>query len=176
MEQQYNLQRVLNPRAYLSKKERLIPRLDKRKLRLKKDIQECLHLSKNYNDFERRMRAKKYVILKGRGIAFIDEKKVKIKGSEVNYSLQTIERILEKQRLFLEGRSAKKEQFTWNDNSHLRINSEQINKQGSLPAGNLVKEASAIVEQIIKPEHFNDPINHQLLKKKRKRKRQFHHL
>ncbi|WP_436489896.1 hypothetical protein [Chitinophaga sp. ARDCPP14] len=36
----------------------------------------------------------KYKVIKGRGIAFIDDKKVKIKGSEVGFSLAKIERIL----------------------------------------------------------------------------------
>jgi hypothetical protein len=40
------------------------------------------------------MTDKNISFLKGRGIAFIDAQKVKTKGSEVGYSLQTIERIL----------------------------------------------------------------------------------
>jgi sulfur transfer complex TusBCD TusB component (DsrH family) len=35
-----------------------------------------------------------YQVLKGRGISFIDDKKVKIKGSEVGFSLMKIEKIL----------------------------------------------------------------------------------
>ena len=41
------------------------------------------------------MKEKKYQVIKARGIAFIDEKKVYVKGSELGYSLKTIERILE---------------------------------------------------------------------------------
>jgi hypothetical protein len=44
------------------------------------------------------MREKGYQVIKGRGIAFIDDKKVKVKGSELNYSLQRIERVLETNR------------------------------------------------------------------------------
>lgn len=39
------------------------------------------------------MKALGYETLKIRGIAFIDEKKVKIKGSEVGFSLMKIEKI-----------------------------------------------------------------------------------
>jgi len=35
-----------------------------------------------------------YQVIKGRGISFIDDKKVKIKGSEVGFSLANIEKIL----------------------------------------------------------------------------------
>ena len=35
-----------------------------------------------------------YQVLKGRGISFIDDKKVKIKGSEVGFSLMKIEKLL----------------------------------------------------------------------------------
>jgi len=35
-----------------------------------------------------------YKVIKGRGISFIDDKKVKIKGSEVGFSLGKTERIL----------------------------------------------------------------------------------
>ena len=40
------------------------------------------------------MKELKYGIYKARGIAFTDEKKVRTKGSEIGYSLRTIERIL----------------------------------------------------------------------------------
>ncbi len=100
MELKYELKQVLNPRLYLSEKERLIPRQDIRKERLKENIKQSLAESKSYTDFERLMKEKKYTVIKGRGISFIDDKKVKVKGSEVGYSLQTIERILEKQRSF----------------------------------------------------------------------------
>ncbi len=97
MELKYELKQVLSPRLYLSQKERLIPRQDIRKERLKEHIKQSLAESKIYADLEKLMKEKKYTIIKGRGISFIDDKKVKIKGSEVDYSLQTIEHILEKQ-------------------------------------------------------------------------------
>jgi hypothetical protein len=49
---------------------------------------------KNFQQFEEKMKSLSYQVLKGRGISFIDEKKVKIKGSEVGFSLAKIEKIL----------------------------------------------------------------------------------
>jgi hypothetical protein len=95
MEKKYNLREVLNPRKFLSKEQRLIPRQDIRKDRLKKDIRDTLQQVTSYQEFEKKMKALGYSVLKGRGISFIDDKKVKIKGSEVGFSLSTIERVSE---------------------------------------------------------------------------------
>lgn len=95
MEKKYNLREVLNPRKFLSKEQRLLPRQDIRKERLKKDIRDTLQHVTSYQEFEKKMKALGYKVLKGRGISFIDDKKVKIKGSEVGFSLSKIERILE---------------------------------------------------------------------------------
>ena len=49
------------------------------------------------------MKALKYEVIKMRGIAFRDQQKVYTKGSEVGYSLATIEKVLaQKQELKLE--------------------------------------------------------------------------
>jgi hypothetical protein len=94
MEIKYGLEKVLSPRKFLPKDQRHIPRLDNRKESLRKCIQDCLLRASNYVDFEKRIHAKGYSIIKARGIAFLDQQKVKIKGSEVGYSLQTIEKLL----------------------------------------------------------------------------------
>lgn len=94
LEKEYNLREVLSPRRFLSPKERQIARQDHRKEQLKADIKQALRGTRSYQDFEKRMGEKGYRIDKGRGIAFEDNKKVRTKGSEVGYSLQTIERIL----------------------------------------------------------------------------------
>jgi hypothetical protein len=103
LEKEYNLRQVLSPRRFLSPKERQIPRQDQRKEQLKADIKQALQDARSYQDFEKKMRDKGYLVDKGRGIAFEDDKKVRTKGSEVGYSLQTIERVLaqnkQKQRL-----------------------------------------------------------------------------
>jgi len=94
LEKQYNLKQVLSPRRYLSHEQRQLPRLDQRKMRLKKNIQEALKGTRTYGEFEKKMQDKGYRVDKGRGIAFEDDKKVRVKGSEVDYSLRTIERVL----------------------------------------------------------------------------------
>ncbi len=96
IEKEYRLTQVLSPRAFLSPKERLIPRHDSRKEKLKNDIANILNKEQvnNYELFAQRMQALGYRIERGRGIGFIDEKRVRIKGSEVGFSLMTIEKIL----------------------------------------------------------------------------------
>jgi len=102
LEKEYNLQEVLSPRRFLAAKERQIPRKDTRKEELRENIQQALKGTRNYHEFERKIREKGYQVDKGRGIAFEDDKKVRIKGSEVGYSLGTIEKTLAKnQREFL---------------------------------------------------------------------------
>ncbi len=75
MELKYGLKRVLSPRRYLSKELRQIPRLDLRKEKFRQDIRECLTTASNYHEFEQRMKQRKYLVLKARGIAFIDPRK-----------------------------------------------------------------------------------------------------
>jgi Fic family protein len=100
MELKYDLKQVLSPRRYLTDEKRNIPRMDTRKEKLRENIRECLSTSKNYSEFESKIRQRGYEIIKGRGILFIDKQAVKVKGSEVGYSLQKIEKILDlKQQL-----------------------------------------------------------------------------
>jgi len=94
LEKEYQLKNVLSPRRFLSEKERQVPRHDQRKMRLKEKIGEALKDSRSYSEFEQKIRDQGYRVDKGRGVAFEDDKKVRIKGSEVGYSLSNIERIL----------------------------------------------------------------------------------
>jgi hypothetical protein len=94
LEKEYHLKEVLNPRAFLSVSERQLPRHDIRKDRLKENIQRTLKEVNQYSEFEKKMTDLGYKVIKGRGISFIDDKKVKIKGSEVGFSLMKIEQIL----------------------------------------------------------------------------------
>ena len=177
MELKYELKQVLSPKLYLSQKERLIPRQDMRKERLREHIKQSLAQSKNYADFERLMKEKRYTILKARGISFIDDKKVKVKGSEVGYSLQTIERILEKQTVLSVTQPTEKERSSQlNITYDQQLKREPAKEYDFSPVDNFTKESSKTIEQMIKPEQTNNHINHELLKKKRKRKRHYHHL
>ncbi len=96
LEKEYQLQEVLSPRRFLTAPERQIPRQDIRKEQLKENIRQALEGTRNYAEFQRKIQEKGYQVDKGRGIAFEDEKKVRIKGSEVGYSLGNIEKILAK--------------------------------------------------------------------------------
>lgn len=99
LELQYNLKQVLNPRLFQSEKDRLLPRQNARMNQLKANIQNSLRQVKSYDQFEQKMKSLGYQVLKGRGIAFIDNKNVKIKGSEAGYSLMTIEKILRQKQV-----------------------------------------------------------------------------
>jgi hypothetical protein len=94
LEKQYNLTQVLSPRAFLSPEERRLPRHDQRKEKLKEDIRKTLKEVSLFSEFQKKMEDLGYQVIKGRGISFIDDKKVKIKGSEVGFSLAKIEKIL----------------------------------------------------------------------------------
>lgn len=109
MEQKFKLEEVLSPTKFLREEMRQIPRSDTRKSAMKNDVKACLISSKNYNEFQASMKARNYDVIRGRGIAFIDSKGVYAKGSELGYSLATIEKILQlslhqKQTLFIKAR------------------------------------------------------------------------
>ncbi|MES2328773.1 MAG: relaxase/mobilization nuclease domain-containing protein [Bacteroidota bacterium] len=95
MELKFELKQVLSPRLFLSKEMRQIPRMDLRKEAMKNDIRLTLIQSRSYTEFEDQMKQKGYEVIRGRGIAFRDEKKMYAKGSELGYSLGRIEQILQ---------------------------------------------------------------------------------
>ncbi len=173
MELEYHLQEVLNPRKFLSKEMQQKPRLDKRKQLLKECIKSALNQSKDYTAFEQKMKAKGYQIIKGRGISFIDNKKVKVKGSEVNFSLQTIEKILEKQEKI----PIKKENIHQSIDGNISHDQPGLSlkkEKGLSISESLKKDISKGLEQLMKPEQNHDLYQPQLLKKKRKRKQHRH--
>ncbi len=91
MEKKYELQTVLSPRKFLPKELRELPRHDTRKLQMKEILSSILSLSKNLDEFINAAQNNKIKVIKSRGISFIDNKGVKVKGSEIGLSLQTIE-------------------------------------------------------------------------------------
>ncbi|WP_346237358.1 relaxase/mobilization nuclease domain-containing protein [Niabella insulamsoli] len=97
MEREFKLQQVLSPRRFLHKQQQQIPRNDQRKQQIKSRLMEVLSQSKSMEAFCQNAKALGLDVIKSRGISFIDEKGVKIKGSEMGLSLQTIERKLELQ-------------------------------------------------------------------------------
>jgi hypothetical protein len=167
IELQYELQQVLNPKKFLSNEMRLNPRLDRRKELLKACIKNALTQSKNYAEFEQKMKAKGYRVIKGRGISFIDNKKVKVKGSEVNFSLLTIERMLQK-KLIVELKNEKapslliKKPPANHEGQVLFKNKEEHSMRGEK------KELARHLNNLMKPEKIHDQLEPALLKKKKK--------
>jgi len=94
IEKNHKLEQVLSPRKFLSKEQRMLPRLDKRKEALKEVIAKCLKQSTNMKEFQSKITAKGYLIELGRGIAFTDAQAVRFKGSEVGFALLKIEKQL----------------------------------------------------------------------------------
>ncbi|MBS1654161.1 MAG: relaxase/mobilization nuclease domain-containing protein [Bacteroidetes bacterium] len=165
MEQSFSLQPVLSPKRFLSKTERQLPRSDKRKEELKKDIRSAVMKTKNIDEFIRQMQLKGYRVEKGRGIAFTDNKKVRTKGSEVGYSLSRIEQLLwEKQGL-------KKQ-----DKPSVKINSNAVSatKEKEKPVSKTIKAELSKTNkywQVFSPAKAPEMEPPLLVKKKRKRKK-----
>jgi len=95
MERKYQLQQVLSPRRFLPKQQQLLPRNDQRKEQLKLQLMQILQSSKTMEHFQQKAKELRIEIIKGRGIAFMDEKGFKTKGSDIGLSLQTIEKQIE---------------------------------------------------------------------------------
>ncbi len=176
LEKQYQLKEVLSPRAFLSPQDRLLPRHDQRKERLKTDIRQTLEKVTFYSSFEKQMQALGYKLIKGRGISFIDDKKVKIKGSEVGFSLAKIEKILSlKQQLEIKRATQQQRQPDGNRRSvqPAQTQSRQQSKQQHVEETVEVieKQLSGLLYQLMKPGYGADYINPELIREaKRKRK------
>lgn len=168
MELKHELKQVLSPRRYLSKEQRNIPRLDARKEFLQKNIRACLSIAKNYNDFERMMKEHRYKVLKARGIAFIDPQKVRIKGSEVGYSLSRIEKILSLEPAFkktiLSGEEIKQKEKIEKFQRQMQIEKHLQKTQST----------KIITDLLLKAPKYEEQINPALLKKKRQRNKGLH--
>ena len=169
LEKQYNLQAVLSPRPFLSPKDRLLPRRDQRKERLKQDVRQTLEKVTHYSVFEKQMQALGYKVIKGRGISFIDDKKVKIKGSEVGFSLAKIGRILSmKQQLAMN----KAKQHRHRSSITYAKAPAQDHKWDTQESFEMIdKQLSGILYQLLKPENGTDYINPELIKGAKKKGR-----
>ncbi len=178
MEQQHGLHKVVSPRRFLSKEERLVPRLDGRKEALKEIIKECLSNARNYEEFEGLMKRKKITIERGRGIAFIDEKKMRVKGSELGYSLQTIERIIVRKVGLIKSKEEYRTNITDNGTTNYNRRKEDSRRQGTeMQIRNIEKGLPSLLIQLTKQEeNTGGPIAGELIReaKKKKRKGQRH--
>ncbi|WP_242673211.1 relaxase/mobilization nuclease domain-containing protein [Niastella yeongjuensis] len=182
LEKQYQLREVLSARRFLSEELRNLPRLDNRKEKLKTNIRDTLQQVKTIQQFEDKMKSLGYKVLKGRGISFIDDKKVKIKGSEVGFSLSKIERILDlKQELTIKQEKQQQQEIAIQrdiDKAHtpvqkLLIKTAHSERKEDFEVSELVKQLDKLLGDLLKPEYVDQSVNPELLKEaKRKRKRQ----
>lgn len=179
LEKEYNLQEVLSPRKFLPAKERLLPRQDIRKERLKTDIATTLKAVRNFHEFEQAMEAKGYRIIKGRGITFIDDKKVKVKGSEVGFSLATIGKVLNlrEQVVIAEKEEARQQKPFQAQTRHytpgqrLLYETMEGARNGLSVAYKLNKQIDALLYHAFKLEQVNDYISPELLREAKKKKK-----
>ncbi|WP_116789171.1 relaxase/mobilization nuclease domain-containing protein [Flavobacterium psychrotrophum] len=173
LEKQCGLQQVLSPRKFLSATDRQLPRHDSRKEKLKADIQQTLKQTSSYPAFEKQMKGLGYKILKGRGISFVDDKKVKFKGSEVGFSLTKIERILSLQQQLDAKRASQKNERL--DDSATRTNnfksakSQQFNHETSFES--VEKQITGLLGQLLTPEYTSDYRDPELIRQPKKKRK-----
>lgn len=178
-EQKLGLTQVLSPKAFLSKDQQLIPRQDQRKMKLKDHIRNTLRDVNDYPAFEKAMRALGYTVIKGRGISFIDGKKVKIKGSDVGFSLSKIEKILSLKKELANKQLEQKNIESLSrrqsgKNIHYTDNDQfQYNTGSPLMLG--IQNLTNLIEWLLQPEMTGNFIPYELTQeafdRKRKRKK-----
>jgi hypothetical protein len=184
LEKQYKLQEVLSP------KDRLLPRQDQRKEKLKTDIRQTLEKVRNYAEFEQRMQTLGYKLVKGRGISFIDDKKVKTKGSEVGFSLSKMEKILtlkqematkqaEQKRYEAAFRHDNTEQKTLSHAQKILRKTQQVVYIERSPIVPVIKELTTLLELLLQPVDTSNYLPYELTEegiKRKKRKQKSHRI
>ena len=175
LEQQYGLQEVLSPSAFLFPKDRRIQRHDSRKERMRNDIRKTLEKSESYASFEKEMKAMGYQIIKGRGISFIDDKKVKVKGSNLGFSLSKIEKIMELKRQLRhekeksqQSRPEQKIQYR-QSSKHQHENHDEVEVIEVME-----RQISKLLNELIRPEYATDGVDIELIRESRKKKKRRH--
>jgi hypothetical protein len=182
LEKQYHLREVPSPRAFLSSKERSLPRQDSRKIRLQNNIRRTLAEVNLFSEFVDRMKGLGYAVIKGRGISFIDDKKVKTKGSEVGFSLSRIEQVLSlKQKLAVNVKEHEQyKQDTKHGIAHQRTYTatqrllQETRAEGLLersPFIPIIKEAANLLYELLQPEQSFDPMPYELTAEGYRRKK-----
>lgn len=173
MELKYDLEQVLSPKKFLPKEMRQSPRSDERKATITNDIREALLAAKNFTEFVFFMEQKKYEVIKGRGIAFVDPKKVYVKGSQVGFSLSAIEKILAKTQA--EKQKLLQRQIAY-EKALKRRTPLKIIKPQKQPTQELKHDFSKAIEILLRTEENHQQTPYELTKKKRKKSQQSHHL
>ncbi|MCS3797983.1 hypothetical protein GGD38_003345 [Chitinophagaceae bacterium OAS944] len=179
LEKQFHLKEVLSARRFLPEELRHLPRLDSRKEKLKTDIRDTLKQVNSFQHFEEKMKSLGYTVLKGRGISFVDDKKVKIKGSEVGFSLAKIEKILHlKQEISIKQEKQKLREIALQrdiDNAHtpvqkLLLKTTHSNRQEDFEVLELIKQLDKLLNVLLKPEYVDQSVSPELLKEARRKK------
>ena len=100
MELDYKLTQVLSPNKFLKQEQRVAQsqRFDNRKETLKQHLSKAIKQCRDIQQVKRYMEDKGYKVELARGIAFTDPQQVYFKGSQVGYSLQTIENKLKQEQ------------------------------------------------------------------------------
>jgi hypothetical protein len=175
LEKQYGLQEVLSPKKFLPVGERNLPRHDKRKEKMRDNIKRTLERVNSYPAFERQMKDLGYQVIKGRGISFVDDKKVKVKGSEIGFSLAKIEKILSIRQQLDTTKATRPERNEALGSATYPQKPSTFKSGQPIPEDNTKITApalSGLLEELLKPEYGNDYVNPELLReagKKRKR-------
>ncbi len=166
LELKHNLKQVLSPRRFLKPELRNLPRMDSRKEKLKKDIQQCLVNSNTIDEFKTKMQRLNYTVMHGRGIAFKDKQKVYTKGSEIGYSLNTIEKQLALQL------NKQKQPISIINNDLLKENSiVGMSNQSHLEKQQFKSEENKVLSTLLDPIEQQQQINPLLMKRKKQRRK-----
>ena len=161
-ELKYGLKQVLSPKRFLPKELRQIPRNDIRKQTLETNIINALFKANTYAHFAVMMKERGYRIERGRGIAFIDRKGVRTKGSEVGFSLNRIEKILGLKTQRIEFKQVNQNTVHHFFNEKLLRSNKQVTEEQ-----NLLKE---MFQNLMHAEQQNSFTPSELLHKKKKKK------
>lgn len=176
LEIKHGLKQVLSPGRFLSPEQKMARkpenRIDHRKEKLKENIRECLLNASGLQDFTHKMKQLGVHVIKSRGISFIDDKKMYVKGSELGYSLSTIEKILsypleKRQQLHQKLEQERKQKTISKNLQQLKSTHSEINKfihQEKQP--NLCEA----LEILLRSERDYSQVPSELFRKKRKRK------
>jgi len=136
---------------------------------------------KEFNDLVNSLRSsqdlsaleKNYQVIKGGGIAFIDGKKVYVKGSEIGFSLQTLERILAQQSQRSALHQSQIASIKQSSNQTLKntlINGEWMQAH-LMTSDNLSNSINNTLEELIKPKEVTDNTPYQMQQKKKKKQK-----
>ncbi|MES2329779.1 MAG: relaxase/mobilization nuclease domain-containing protein [Bacteroidota bacterium] len=182
LELKHELKQVLNPEKFMTLQQRQEhsheQRIDQRKEKLKQNIMDCLLTATNFSDFIRKMEQQKIQVIKSRGISFIDDKKMKVKGSEVGYSLSTIEKILSHS---LERRQRLCQQLEQEKKQSPKITPKQQSKSLSFTVSRNMEQRKNLdlnkaLEILFRQERDFNQTPYELIHQKKKRKSQSQHL